>query len=114
MPAASCVVVPAETERIRVVQLAGKPLKFHFLTGQEGGFIPALPDVFPDHQSQIYRLKSGFAAGCEAEALPRRKRHFLILGLCPLSLIHIAGIARQLSSRCRRGRASASHPAAKP
>lgn len=33
---------------------------------------------------KVLRCCFGFAAGCEAVAMPRRRGHFNILGLCPL------------------------------
>jgi hypothetical protein len=67
-------------------------------------------------------VRFGFAAGCEAVAVPRRIDAFM-LGLCPRcglwpneseGLNPDQGQSPEFSGGCRRGIATASHPAAKP
>jgi len=64
----------------------------------------------------------GFAVGCEARALPRRPGFFWLLGYAPSASLapevlwqsQNQGAAQFSAGAKRRGRARASHPAAKP
>ena len=59
----------------------------------------------------------GFAARCVAVAVPRRRGAFYFLGYArgmAFGLMDPMGEAREFSGGCWRGKATASHPAAKP
>ena len=68
-------------------------------------------------------VRFGFAAGCEAVAMPRQQKDILFPGYAPGSGLalqiywakgHTRGKVQNVKASLRRGVAIASHPAAKP